>query len=115
MVDMKRTVVLAGIKRPPSLFNIATKGKDMERRRTADRRETHLYVAEDRREGPHDRRGAGVRYQEREQERAKIERIRAYREKDKAASHSAPLFSKKRLVYLGITLLVVIVALLLVQ
>jgi hypothetical protein len=91
------------------------KGLNMEKRKRADRREAHLFVADERRKGPHERRGADSRLLERERERQKIERIRAFKEKDKTVSHSAPLFTKKRLLYLGLALLVVMVALLLIN
>lgn len=87
----------------------------MERRETADRRQAHLFVADERRSGPYDRRNASTRQQEREAERAKIERIRAFKQKDRSASHGKPLFTKQRLLILGGILLVIIIALLLMK
>lgn len=87
----------------------------MERRQTAERREVHLFVGDERREGPHDRRSSGKKHVDREREQAKIERIRAFKEKDKAASQETPRFSKKRLIYLGVALLIILVALFLIN
>jgi hypothetical protein len=88
----------------------------MERRQTAERRQVHLFVAEDRREGPHDRRKAHLKLVDLEQERAKIERIRAFKAKDKNKTEStkSPLFSTNRLIYLGVVLVIVLAALLLI-
>ncbi len=88
----------------------------MERRQTAERRQVHLFVAEDRRKGPYDRRRANLRLVDLEKERAKIERIRAYREKDKDKPEStkAPLFSTNRLIYLGLVLVIVLAVLFLI-
>ena len=52
----------------------------MERRKTEDRRQFHVFVADDQREGPYERRDDDARRWEREQEKAKIERIRAFKE-----------------------------------
>lgn len=87
----------------------------MERRKTAERRESHLFVAAERREGPYDRRGAENRFLEREREREKVERIRAFKERDQSASGATPLFTKKRLVYLGLILIVVVAVLFLIN
>ena len=86
----------------------------MERRQTAQRRQVHLFVADERRVGPHDRRKANLRLVDLERERAKIERIRAFKEKDQAEPTGTSLFSKNRLVYLGLVLAVVLVALFLI-
>lgn len=85
----------------------------MERRQTAERRQVHLFVAEDRRKGPYDRRKANLRLVDLEKERAKIERIRAFREKDKNKHEpaKAPLLSTKRLIYVGLVLVIVLAAL----
>jgi hypothetical protein len=80
----------------------------MERRKIAKRREVHLFVADERRKGPFDRRGAETRFLEREREREKIERIRAFKQKDQNPSKDTPLFTKKRLVYLGLILIIVL-------
>lgn len=87
----------------------------MERRKTAERREAHLFVAAERRDGPHDRRGAETRFLEREREREKIERIRAFKESNQSASRTTPLFTKKRLVYLGLILVIVVAVLFLIN
>jgi hypothetical protein len=84
----------------------------MERRKNADRRQEHIFVSEDRRSGPYDRREKNHRRQEIEEEREKIERIRAFKAKDRAASSaSLPLFTKKRLVWMVLAILVVVVVL----
>ena len=78
----------------------------MERRKITDRRQEHIFVSEDRRSGPFDRRDKGHRLREIEEERQKIERIRAFKAKDRAASSaSPPLFTTKRLVWMGLALL----------
>jgi hypothetical protein len=81
----------------------------MERRTTETRRQDHVFVADERRQGPHDRRGDEARRRERERERKKIESIRAFKEKDKSPSPSAPMITNKRLMYLGVILLVLVV------
>jgi len=82
----------------------------MERRKAADRRQKHIFVSEDRRSGPFDRREKNHRRQEIEEEREKIERIRAFKAKDRAASSaSPPLFTKKRLVWMGLAILGLVV------
>jgi hypothetical protein len=88
----------------------------MERRQTAERRQVHLFVAEDRRRGPHDRRKANLRLVDLEKERAKIERIRALKEKDKTKHESTnrPLFPTNRLIYLGLVLVIVLAVLFLI-
>ena len=84
----------------------------MERRKSTDRRQEHLFVSEDRRSGPFDRRDKGHRRREIKEEREKIERIRAFKAKDRAASSaSPPLFTKKRLVWMGLAILVLVVVL----
>ncbi|BBO75880.1 hypothetical protein DSCW_32970 [Desulfosarcina widdelii] len=84
----------------------------MERRKITDRRHKHIFVSEDRRSGPFDRRDKGHRRQEIEEEREKIERIRAFKAKDRAASStSPPLFTKKRVVWMGLAILVLVVVL----
>jgi hypothetical protein len=82
----------------------------MERRKTADRRQEHIFVSEDRRSGPFDRRDKVHRRRDIEEEREKIERIRAFKAKDRAASSaSPPLFTRKRLVWMGLALLGLVV------
>ena len=79
----------------------------MERRKTEDRRQVHAFVADDRRDGPYERRDDDARRWEREQERAKIERIRAFKEKDKSSPSASQMITTKRLVYIGLALLVI--------
>ena len=62
----------------------------MERRRIADRRKMHLFVAEERRTGPHDRRGAHKKRQAWQREREKVEKIKDYRTTPRRTAHSAP-------------------------
>ena len=84
----------------------------MEKRKSADRRQEHLFVSEDRRTGPFDRRSPVSSREEREAEREKIERIRAFKARDRAASsESPPLFTKKRLVWMGLAILGLVVVL----
>ena len=81
----------------------------MERRQGADRRQMHVFVSEDRRTGPFDRRGAAGRQHERMQEKQAIERIRAYKEKDKADRKTAPRLTRKQVTYLSLALLIILV------
>ena len=83
----------------------------MEKRKVADRRQDHMFVSDDRRTGPYDRRSPVVRREEIEAEQEKIERIRAFKAKDQAASSAAPLFTTKRLILLGAAALALIVVL----
>ncbi|WP_319405853.1 hypothetical protein [uncultured Desulfosarcina sp.] len=85
----------------------------MERRKNQDRRQVHVFVADDRRDGPYERRDDDARRWEREQERAKIERIRAFKEKNKASTSALPRITTKRLVYIGLALLILVVAIML--
>ncbi len=87
----------------------------MERRKTENRRQVHLYVADDRRAGPFDRRGDDIRRRERIKEREKIERIRAFKDKDKSSPTGTPMMTRKRLVFAGLALLVIVVALMLLR
>jgi hypothetical protein len=87
----------------------------MERRKTEDRRQVHVFVADDQREGPYERRDDDARRLKREQEKAKIERIRAYKEKDKASPSASPMITKQRLIYIGLSLLVIAVVIMLLQ
>ena len=84
----------------------------MERRQTAERRQEHIFVSDDRRSGPFDRRQKSHRRRDIEEEREKIERIRAFKARDRAASsESPPLFTKKRLVWMGLAILGLVVVL----
>lgn len=87
----------------------------MERRKTDGRRQVHMFVSDDRRDGPYERRDDGTRRREREREREKIERIRVFREKDNAPLPATPMITPKRLVYIGLALLVFVVAVLLIK
>ena len=87
----------------------------MERRKIAKRRAVHLFVADERRKGPFDRRGVETRFLEREREREKIERIRAFKQRDQTISKDTPLFTKKRLVYLGLIVIIVVAVLFLID
>ena len=87
----------------------------MERRKTDDRRQVHIFVSDDRRDGPYERRDDGTRRREREREREKIIKIRSFKEKDNLPLPATPMITKKRLVYIGLALLVVAVAVMLLQ
>jgi hypothetical protein len=87
----------------------------MERRKAEDRRQVHVFVSDDRREGPYERRDDEARRRERERERKKIERIRAFKEKDNVPPPAAPMITQKRLVYLALVLLVFVVAVFLIK
>jgi hypothetical protein len=83
----------------------------MERRMTADRRLIHVFVADERRSGPYNRRGAETRHRERDAEKEKIERIRAFKKQSHPSRSATPLITKKRLIYLSLALLLIVVAL----
>ncbi|WP_372679320.1 hypothetical protein [Desulfosarcina sp.] len=87
----------------------------MERRKADDRRQVHVFVSDDRRDGPYERRDDDARRRERERERKKIERIRSFKEKDKAPSPATPMITKKRLMVVGGVVLVLLAALFLIQ
>jgi len=83
----------------------------MEKRKMVDRRQAHLFVSDDRRTGPYDRRSPALGREEIEAEREKIERIRAFKTKDRTAPADQPLFTPKRLVFLGLALLMLVAVL----
>jgi hypothetical protein len=84
----------------------------MERRKISDRRKVHMFVFEEQRTGPHDRRGAESRRLERAREMEKVKRIQAFKEQDRAsATPSAPVITKKQLVYIGLALLLLAIVL----
>lgn len=87
----------------------------MERRKTPDHRKVHMFVSNERRKSPHDRRGTDTRRLQRDREREKIESIRAFKDKDNASSPVAPLITKKRLVYFCLGLLIIVVAVFLIN
>ncbi|BBO90148.1 hypothetical protein [Desulfosarcina ovata] len=81
----------------------------MERRIGIDRRQVHMFFANERRTGPHDRRGADARRQERARQIKKIDTIRSYKEKTRNASGVSPVSSSRRMVYVGVALLIILV------
>ena len=81
----------------------------MERRQSTERREAHAFVSDDRRTGPHDRRGAEARRLDREREQEKIDRIRAYKTRDSQPSPATSRKTGKRWALLGIVLGAIIV------
>jgi hypothetical protein len=84
----------------------------MERRKIPDRRKVHMFVFEEQRTGPHDRRGAENRRLERAREMEKIKRIQAFKEQDRASATPAePILTKKQLAYIGLALLLLAIAL----
>ena len=87
----------------------------MERRKAEDRRQVHVFVSDDRRDGPYERRDDEARRREREREKKKIERIRAFKAKDNAPAQATPMMTKKRLIYIGLALLVIAVVIMLLQ
>jgi hypothetical protein len=87
----------------------------MERRKAEDRRQVHVFVSNDRRDGPYERRDGEARRRERERERKKIESIRAFREKDNAPAPAIPMITKKRLMVGGVVVMVLLVALFLIK
>jgi hypothetical protein len=87
----------------------------MERRKGEDRRQVHVFVSEDRRDGPFERRDDETRRREREREREKIERIRAYKQKEKAPLPARPMITKKRMIVVGMVLLAWVAAVLLMK
>ena len=87
----------------------------MERRKTDKRRQVHMFVSDDRRDGPYERRDDEARRREREREKEKIDRIRAFKEKGNVPPSATPMITKKRLAYIGLALLVVAVAVMLRQ
>lgn len=94
------------------IFYFIATGAGVERRTLADRRKVHMFVSEERRKGPHDRRGAEQRRRERTLEREKIEKIQSFKEKKKLpASPASPVITKKLLVCIGLTLLLLVIVL----
>lgn len=87
----------------------------MERRKNEERRQVHVFVSNERRVGPYDRRGTESRRIERERERKKIESLRAYREKSNVPLAAAPMITRNRLLYLALALLVILVTLFLIR
>ncbi len=87
----------------------------MERRKAEARRQVHVFVSDDRRDGPYERRDDEARRGERERERKKIARIRAFKEKDKAPPPATPVITQKRLIYIGLALLAIVFAIMLLR
>jgi hypothetical protein len=84
----------------------------MERRKIPDRRKIHVFVANDRRKGPFDRRGASARSWERAREKEKIKRIRSFKEKAKMEPSFMPWMDKKRMVLLALAALLIVIVVL---
>lgn len=84
----------------------------MERRKIPDRRKLHVFVAKDRRKGPHDRRGAAARSRERTREMEQIQKIRAFKDKATMQPSFMPWMDKKRMVFLALAALLIVIALL---
>lgn len=84
----------------------------MERRKIPDRRKVHLFISEERRTGPFDRRNADVRRRERAEELKKIQDIRRFRERDPVSPTpaGADYPGRKKLVAVGVALLLLAIA-----
>ena len=80
----------------------------MEKRQSVDRRQEHLFVSDDRRSGPYDRRRPPSRREEIEAEKEKIARIQAFKAMKTTADTSQPLFTPKRLALLGLALVLLL-------
>lgn len=74
-----------------------------------------MFVSDERRTGPFDRRGADTRRLEREREIRKIEEIRSYKAKNSAPPPAEPLLNRKRLTFLGLALVLIVIAVLMVS
>ena len=81
----------------------------MERRAIADRRQVHMFFANDRRTGPHDRRGADIRREQRAKEIKKIKALMAYKEKEQDAPAKSSTLTRKRIAYIGVVLAIVVI------
>ena len=86
----------------------------MERRTTETRRQDHVFVRDERRQGPHDRRAtrpdAG-----KESGKKKNRKHSAFKAKDKAPPPETLTKTKKQLVSVGLVLLVIVVAIILLR
>lgn len=87
----------------------------MERRKSPDRRREHVFVSQDRRQGPYDRRGVEARLRTGRREREKIERIRAFKKKEPAVSPAPGLLTGRRLVTAALIVLILVAAILLLR
>ena len=74
-----------------------------------------MFVSNERRTGPFDRRGAAMRHREREMEIRKIKQLRRYKEKDRATPSAEPLLTRKRLTLLGLALVLIVIMALMVS
>lgn len=83
----------------------------MDRRKLPDRRKVHVFVANERRTGPSDRRNADARRRERAEEREKINQIRRFKDKDTvhAIPAAASQSRRRQLVIVGVALLLLVV------
>jgi hypothetical protein len=68
-----------------------------------------MFVSNERRTGPFDRRGADMRHRERQMELRKIKQLRRYKERDRATPSAEPLLNKKRLTLLGLALVLIVI------
>lgn len=85
----------------------------MERRKLADRRRMHVFVSDERRTGPFDRRNADARRRDRAEEMKKISEIRKFKEEEasRPVPASATTPRRKQLLVLGIVVLLLAIAL----
>ena len=82
----------------------------MERRKSPDRRKMHVFFSDERRLGPFDRRDAAERLEQRKREMEKIEKIKAYRQRDAAANTPSPTQGTGRFKWAVVLGLVVVLA-----
>lgn len=84
----------------------------VERRQLADRRKVHIFVSDERRKGPFDRRGAESRRLSQVREREKIEKFQSFKKQQEASAPTAsPMLTKKQLFIVGLALLLLVVVL----
>ncbi|GAB6904769.1 hypothetical protein DESC_750021 [Desulfosarcina cetonica] len=82
----------------------------MERRVNADRRKVHMFFDNDRRKGPHDRRGADMRREERARQIKKIKALTEFKEMEKKRPAKSPVITARQLVYVAVALLILVLA-----
>lgn len=87
----------------------------MEKRKAEQRRQIHMFVADDRRNGPYERRDDDARRRERAHQLEKIERIRSFKDEDQTSPPVTPMITTKRVVYFGMALLAILVAVFLIK
>ena len=68
-----------------------------------------MFVSDERRVGPYDRRGAANRRRERAQEIKKIHQINTFKNKKRESSSAEPLLTRKRLTFLGLALVLIVI------